>query len=136
LIVVYIKVTNFHVNNVEKPPVIKKEQKEENSIIKALSLNGKRVILPAEELYLRVDLNYKPKTVILYQTVLNKLNKYTLFGIEQILKLNDIKYSIIKSKNDLKLFINFDKKSQAEKILRLFRSYNFDVKLKEIKLSK
>jgi hypothetical protein len=136
LVITYIKVTNFHINNIEKPPVIKKEQKEENSIIKALNLNGKRVILPAKELYLRVDLNYKAKTVILYQTVLNKLNKYTLFGIEQILKLNDIKYSIIKSKQDLKLFINFDKKSQAKKILRLFRSYNFDVRLKEIKLSK
>jgi hypothetical protein len=136
LVITYIKVTNFHINNIEKPPVIKKEQKEENSIIKALNLNRKRVILPAKELYLRVDLNYKAKTVILYQTVLNKLNKYTLFGIEQILKLNDIKYSIIKSKQDLKLFINFDKKSQAKKILRLFRSYNFDVRLKEIKLSK
>jgi len=135
-IIVYIKILNYNIDNSEIKPKIVKETKEENSIIKALSLNEKKIILPAKELYLRIDLNYKPKIVILYQTVLNKLNKYTLFGIEQILKLNNIRYSIIKSKNDLKLFINFDKKSQANKIIELFKSYNFNVKLKEIKLKK
>ena len=135
MIVTYLKISNFNTNkNIIERPKITKEQKEENSIIKALSFNTKKVTLPARELYLRIDLNYKPKIVILYQAVLNNLNKYVLFGVEQILKLNNIKYSIIKSKNNLKLFINFDKKRQAQKIIRLFKSYNFDVKLKKIKL--
>jgi len=134
LIITYLKISNFNKNNniIEKPKITK-EQKEENSIIKVL-INTKKITLPARELYLRIDLNYKPKIVILYQAVLNNLNKYALFGIEQILKLNNIKYSIIKSKNNLKLFINFDKKNQANRIIRLFKSYNFDVKLKKIKL--
>jgi len=137
LIVTYLKISNFDINNsVKERPKITKEQKEENSIIKALSFNTKKITLPAKELYLRIDLNYKPKIVILYQAVLNNLNKYALFGIEQILKLNNIKYSIIKSKNNLKLFINFDKKNQANRIIKLFKSYNFDVRLKKIKLIK
>jgi hypothetical protein len=136
LVIVYIKISNFSINESETKPKIIKEKKEKSSIIKALNLNEKKIILPAKELYLRTDLNYSPKIVILYQTILNNLNKYTLFGIEQILRLNNIRYSIIKSKNDLKLFINFDKKSQAKRIIELFRSYNFNVKLKEIKIKK
>jgi hypothetical protein len=136
LVIVYIKISNYDIKSSETKPKIIKEQKEQNSIIKALNLNEKKIILPAKELYLRIDLNYSPEIVILYQTILNNLNKYTLFGIEQILKLNNIRYSIIKSKNDLKLFINFDKKSQANRIIKLFKSYNFNVKLKEIKIKK
>jgi hypothetical protein len=83
-------------------------------------------------LYLKVDLSYVSRTTILYQTIINKLNKYQIFGIEQILDLNHIKYSIIKSKNDLQLFINFDKKAQAVKIQKLFDKYGFNVKLKRV----
>jgi hypothetical protein len=136
LIIVYIKISNYNINNTQKGPKIVKETKEKNSIIKVLNLDEKKIILPAKELYLRIDLNYNPKIVILYQTILNNLNKYTLFGIEQVLKLNNIKYSVIKSQNDLKLFINFDKKSQANRIIELFKSYNFNVKLKKIKIKK
>jgi hypothetical protein len=113
---------------------IQKPKKEENSIIKLLAKANKEDIFPAKELFLKVNLDKIPKTTILYQTIINNLNKYQLFGIEQILELNNIRYSIIKSKNDLKLFINFDKKSQANKIQKLFRNYNFNVKLKEVKI--
>jgi len=133
LVIVYIKIINYNVDVEKSNPILKKQKEEKNNILKALSLNEKKIILPARELYLRVDLNYKPKIVVLYQMLLTNLNKYTVFGVEQILKLNNIKYSIIKSKNDLKLFINFDKKVEAKQITRLFKSYNFDVKLKKIK---
>jgi len=135
LIVVYIRISSVEIK--EKPEMVKNEKitEEINSVIKVLATTNVVKGFPAKELYLRVDLSYIPKTRILYQTILNKLNKYKLFGIEQILKLNNIRYSIIKSKNDLKLFINFDKKEQAEKIMKIFKSYNFNVKLKKLKIT-
>jgi hypothetical protein len=135
LIIVYLNISLPY----EKQPqqIIKREEIKEdvNSVLKALANSDTIEGFPAKELYLRVDLNYVPKTKILYQTILNRLDKYKLFGVEQILKLNNIKYSIIKSENDLKLFINFDKKGQAEKIMNIFKSYNLNVKLKKLKIT-
>jgi hypothetical protein len=34
----------------------------------------------------------------------------------------------------LKLFINFAKKREAEKVQKLFKNYNFNVTLKEVKI--
>jgi len=134
-VVIYIKISNFPVSEKKEKIEVKQEKKSEKSILKALNLNKNRIILPAKELYLRVDLNYIPKTktTILYQMILKKLNKYTLFGVEQILKLNNIRYSIIKTKNNLQIFVNFAKKEKAKYVLELFKSYNFNVKLREIK---
>jgi len=134
LLIVYIKISSVNVEkeNIKQP--ITPIKKEEKTIIKLLANTEVKEVFPAKELYLKVDLNYVPKTKILYQTIINNLDKYKLFGIEQILSLNNIKYSIINSKNNLKLFINFDKKSQAKKIQTLFKSYDFKVKLKEVKI--
>jgi len=134
LIIVYVNISSPDVKR--QSELIKKEEirEEVNSVIKALATTDTIRGFPAKELYLRVDLNYIPKTKILYQTILNNLDKYKLFGIEQILKLNNIRYSIIKSENNLKLFINFDKKRQAIKIMKIFKSYNFNVKLKKLKM--
>ena len=135
LIIVYIRISNisFKENRVVKQS--KEVEKERIDVIKVLADSKVKVVFPAKELYLKMDLNYVPKTTILYQTIINNLDKYKVFGIEQILELNKIRYSIIKSKNDLKLFINFDKKEQAEKIMKIFKSYNFNVKLKKLKIT-
>jgi len=134
LFVVYINISSINIEeNLDKAPVLV-EKKEEKTIIKLLANTEVKEVFPAKELYLKVDLNYIPKTKILYQTIINDLDKYKLFGIEQVLSLNNIKYSIINSKNNLKLFINFDKKEQAKKIQTLFKSYDFKVKLKKVKI--
>ena len=69
----------------EKPEMVKNEKITErvNSVIKVLATTNVVKGFPAKELYLRVDLNYVPKTRVLYQTILNKLNKYKLFGIDE-----------------------------------------------------
>ena len=134
LVVVYINISSVDIKPKKEIKIVQKTKKEENNIIRLLAKANKEDIFPAKELFLKVNLDKIPKTTILYQTIINNLNKYQLFGIEQILELNNIRYSIIKSKNDLKLFINFDKKSQANKIQKLFRNYNFNVKLKEVKI--
>jgi len=121
---IYISENKKNINNIVK----------NESILEKLSILKKKNRLPAKELYLRVNLNYRPKIKILYQAIIEKLSKYSLFGIEQILMLNNINYSILKTKNNLKLFINFDRKSQAQKIINIFNSYNFNIKLKRIKI--
>jgi len=117
----------------ESSPTNKIEKKRKD-IIKLLADSKKIDRFPAKELYFKVDLNYIPKTRILYQMVLNTLDRYQLFGVEQILKLNNLNYSIIRSENNLKLFINFAKKREAEKVQKLFEDYNFNVTLKEVKI--
>jgi len=132
--IVYFNISSIDIEKPYQPISTKTEKKEEKNIIKLLAENKIKTIFPAKELYLKIDLNYIPKTRYLYQTIIDNLDKYQIFGIEQILTLNNIKYSIIKSKKNLKLFINFDKKSQAIKIKRLFKNYNFNVKLQEVKI--
>jgi len=132
LIIVYINISSVNIKEKKEPLLKKVEKKEEITIVKLLANAKIKTIFPAKELYIKIDLNYIPKPKILYQTIIRKLDKYKLFGIEQILELNNIKYSIIKSENDLKLFINFDKKSQARKIKNLFKNYNFNVELKKV----
>ena len=134
LFLVYLNISDIDIKNNVTIPKEEVKKVEKQTVIELLANSDVKNLFPAKELYLRVDLNYIPKTKILYQTIINKLDKYKLFGIEQILRLNKIRYSIIKSQNDLKLFINFDKKSQAEKIKRLFKNYNFNVQLKEVKI--
>ena len=136
LIITYINISSVNIK--EKKEVFPEtiEKKEENSIVKLLANSKIKNIFPAKELYLKIDLNYIPKPKILYQVIIDKLDKYKIFGIEQILDLNYVKYSIIKTQNDLQLFINFDKKSQANKIKKIFKSYNFDIKLKKVKTIK
>jgi len=134
LFLVYLNISDIDIKNNVTIPKEEVKKVEKQTVIELLANSDVKNLFPAKELYLRVDLNYIPKTKILYQTIINKLDKYKLFGIEQILRLNNVRYSIIKSKNDLKLFINFDKKSQAVKIKRLFKNYNFNVQLKELKI--
>jgi len=132
--ITYLNISDVEIKN--NPKIVKNVVKlpEEKTIIKLLADAKIEYQFPAKELYLKVNLNFIPKTKILYQTIINNLNKYQIFGIEQILSLNNIKYSIIKSKNDLKLFINFDKKREAIKIQKLFDSYDFKVKLKKVEI--
>jgi hypothetical protein len=136
LVITYINVSSLNIKQdiVEKQNI--KSREEQKSILKVLATSKKYDVFPARELYLKVDLDSFRQSTILYQIILTNLNKYTIFGVEQILRLNNIRYSIIKSKKDLELFINFNKKLQANKIIKLFQSYNFNVKLKEIKTTK
>jgi len=134
LIIVYINISSVEIEKTQNIVEKNTELKEEKSIVKLLAENKIKTIFPAKELYLKIDLNYIPKTKYLYQTIIDKLDKYQIFGIEQVLTLNNIRYSIIKTKKSLKLFINFDKKSEALKIKKLFKNYNFDVKLQEVKI--
>jgi len=136
LIITYINISSVNIKEKKEVFPEKIEKKEENSIVKLLANSKIKNIFPAKELYLKIDLNYIPKPKILYQVIIDKLDKYKIFGIEQILDLNYVKYSIIKTQNDLQLFINFDKKSQANKIKKIFKSYNFDIKLKKVKTIK
>ncbi|NPA54795.1 MAG: hypothetical protein GXO40_00330 [Epsilonproteobacteria bacterium] len=134
LVVVYIRISGVDITPPKQTSPLVKPKKEELSIIKLLANTPSGDLFPAKELYLKVNLDFISKTHILYQTVINNLDKYTLFGIEQILQMNNIKYSIIKLKDDLKLFVNFTDVAQAKQIQQIFKSYNFDVKLKRVKV--
>ena len=134
LVIVYFNISQVDIQPQPTKSKPLKEKVEKLDVIQLLAQSKTKDLFPAKELYLRVDLNYIPKTKILYKTIIDNLNKYQVFGIEQILDLNHIRYSIIKTKNNLQLFINFDKKSQAKKIQLLFKNYNFNVQLKEVKI--
>ena len=132
LVGIYFKISAVNIDEKITHIPKKMELEEKLNILKVLANTKNKYQFPAKEMYLKVDLHLQTKTKILYQTIITNLDKYKIFGIEQILELNNIRYSIIKSQSDLKLFINFDKKAQAIKIQKLFKQYNFNVRLKKV----
>jgi len=132
LVIIYINISSVEFVAQEDNQEINIKKSKEITILELLAKREYNNLFPAKELYLKVNFTKKINTKILYKTIINNLNRYQIFGIEQILNLQKIKYSIIKSKNDLQLFINFDKKSQAIKIQKLFNDYGFKVTLEKV----
>ncbi len=130
---VYFKISFMSVQSTHKETPLTKNSIKEEKILKVLSSATKAEDeLPTTVLYYSVNLNFSIPVNIVYKTIINNLNKYQLFGIEQILKLNKIRYSIIKSTNGKKLFMNFATKNDADRIVSLMKRYNINIKMKKI----
>jgi hypothetical protein len=130
---IYIKVSFMDVEVETKETILKETSIKEEKILKALaSAEPSEDELPVRELYYSVNLNFVTPVNIVYKTIINDLDKYQLFGIEQILKLNKIKYSIIKSNKNKKLFMNFHTKSSADRVVNLMKRYNINIKMEKI----
>jgi uncharacterized protein YlaN (UPF0358 family) len=130
---VYFKVSFMDVEVIHKETPLTQDTIKEEKILKALSSTQKAEDeLPTKELYYSVNLNFLTPVNIVYKTIIDDLDKYQLFGIEQILKLNKIRYSIIKSKKGKKLFMNFSTKSSANRVVALMKRYNINIKMEKI----
>ena len=66
LVIVYFDVSDIKIEQVNTKVEKKSKSQEDVSIIKLLANSKKETIFPAKELYLKVDLNYVPKTKSFY----------------------------------------------------------------------
>ena len=127
LIVTYAKISKPEIEKIEvkKEEKLKSITKEE----KIINFSFNKVFFPARELNIKIDFE-KGKRVILYKVTL-KGDRFALFNIKTILNQESISYSIIESKKT-EIYIVFSSLKEAEKVLKIFKEYNFDIKLQKI----
>ena len=129
LSVIYIKISNPTVSIVGNTQ-IKKPQKTEMSVLKILKPEIK-YSFPARILFMKIGFNpfrYR----IIYKVTIKNADKFALFNIRTILENYNIHYSLFSSKKS-EIYIFFKDLNQANTILRLFKEYNFNIKITKIK---
>ena len=126
LIVTYAKISRPEIEKIEqKEEKLKSVPKKE----KMINFSFNKVFFPARELNIKIDFE-KGKKVILYKVTLNG-DRFALFNIKTILNQKNISYSLIESKKT-EIYIVFNSLNEAEKVLKIFKEYNFDIKLQKI----
>jgi len=104
------------------------ENKDEN-LFKIKQVNT--IELPVRVLYMKIDFQ-KHKFEVIYKVSIKNVDKYALFNIKEILDAYNVAYSMIKEKNT-EIYIFFKSLTQAERVLKLFKEYNFNIKIQKIK---
>jgi len=125
LILTYVKISKPFIPKEKKEKEIQKEKTEKFKVLKF-----KYYSLPARVLYEKIDFR-QIKIIILYKLTINNKDKFAIFNIVEVLRNNNISYSMIKQKNT-QIYVVFKSLKEAEKILNLFKYYNFPVKLQKI----
>ena len=125
LILTYVKISKPFISQEKKEKKLKKETKENFKL-----LEFKYYSLPARVLYEKIDFKHI-KALILYKLTIKNRDKFARFNIIEVLRNNNISYSMIKQKNT-QIYVVFKSLKEAEKILNLFKYYNFPVKLQKI----
>jgi len=127
LIITYVRISKPEIEKVEiKREEINELEKQREKII---DFSFDNFFFPARELNIRIDFE-KGKRVILYKLTLNS-DRFALFNIKTILNQENVSYSLIEGKKT-EIYIFFNSLNEAEKILNIFKEYNFDIKLKKI----
>jgi len=117
-------------------PDIEKIQPTEQNITKlktkgdVLKLSFNSYTFPAREMFMKIDFK-EYKNIILYKVVINANDEYAIFNIKAILENEGIAYSMLEKKKT-QIFILFKSLAQAEKIIKLFKNYNFKIKVEKI----
>jgi len=117
-------------------PDIEKIQPTEKNITKiktegnVLNLSFNSFNFPARELFMKIDFK-EYKNIILYKVTINANDEYAIFNIKAMLENAGVAYSMLEKKKT-EIFILFKSLRQAEKIIKLFKSYNFKIKIEKI----
>lgn len=129
----------FYINVVTPKPaptqINQKKQENEIKEIKLLNLLAdakvEKVHFPTRELYYKAGFT-KIEEKKLYKITINNVDKYKLFGIEQVLMINKIKYSIIRNNDNFQVFAHFSNRTNATQIKQLFKKYDINVQIEKI----
>jgi hypothetical protein len=121
-------------DKISQPEIRKIQPTEQNlTSIKAqgdvLNLSFKSYSFPARELFMKIGFK-EYKNIVLYKVVINTHDEYAVFNIKAILENEGIAYSMLEKKKT-EIFILFKSLSQAERIIKLFKSYNFKIKIEK-----
>jgi len=126
LSIVYVKIS---------APVNLKEPEIREKITnkpKIKELNATIYDFPARIAYMKIDIkNYR--YITLYKAEIDVNDKFTLFNVKELLKINKIPFSLKEDKRGIKIYILFRNLQEAKRIINLFKEYNFKIKLQKIK---
>jgi len=125
---IYIKISTPVIINQNNKAKINKKIFNEN--IKIIKTNFD-YSFPVRILYMKIG--FKPfKYQIIYKITIKNADKYALFNIKTILQSYNINYSLLSAKKN-EIYIFFKDFTQADSILKLFKEYNFNIKITKIK---
>jgi hypothetical protein len=117
-------------------PEIERFQPTEENLTKiktkeyVLKLSFNTYSFPAREMFMKIDFR-EYKNIILYKVTINANDEYAIFNIKAILENENIAYSMLEKKKT-EIFILFKSLAQAERIIKLFKSYKFNIKIEKI----
>jgi hypothetical protein len=127
LFITYDKISQPEIERTQPTEQTLKKIKTKDDVLK-LSFNS--FSFPAREMFMKVDFK-EYKNIILYKVVINANDEYAVFNIKAILENENIAYSMLEKKKT-QIFILFKSLAQAERIIKLFKSYNFNIKVEKI----
>jgi len=126
--IVYVKISTPEIKSeVKTTQSEKKEVKKEPNFKITNEFN-----FPARIAYMRVDFK-DVRYIELYKVEIDVNDKYTLFNVKELLKSNKVPFSMVEDKKGIKIYILFRDLTQADKVINLFKEYNFKIKLQKIK---
>ncbi|WP_456479112.1 hypothetical protein [Nautilia sp.] len=128
LFVTYDKISQPEIKNFQPTEFNKSEKIKIKGDVTKLFFNS--YTFPAREMFMKIDFK-EYKNIILYKVVINANDEYALFNIKAILENEGVVYSMLEKKKT-EIFILFKSLAQAEKIIKIFKSYNFKIKIKKI----
>ncbi|NPA87903.1 hypothetical protein [Caminibacter pacificus] len=125
---VYVKIStpekSFQTQKVEK-----KEKKVK--VLNDFKLETK-YDFPARIAYMSVDFR-DFRYIEIYKVEIDVNDKFTLFNVKELLKSQNIPFSMIEDKNGIKIYILFRNLAEADRVINLFKEYNFKIKLQKLK---
>jgi len=129
LFITYDKISQPEIEKIQpaKEKILK--PKNEDNVLKLFFKNN--VTFPAREMFMKIDFR-EYKNIILYKVTINANDEYAIFNIKAILENEGIAYSMLEKKKT-EIFILFRSLAQAEKIIKIFKNYKFDIKVEKIK---
>ena len=123
LFVTYDKISQPEIEKIQPTKQTITKTDAEGDVLK-LSFNS--FTFPARELFMKIDFK-EYKNIILYKVTINANDEYAIFNIKAILENENIAYSMLEKKKT-EIFILFKTLQQAERIIKIFKSYNFKIK--------
>ncbi len=127
LFITYDKISQPEIEKIQPTKQTITKTEAEGDVLK-LSFNS--FTFPARELFMKIDFK-EYKNIILYKVTINANDEYAIFNIKAILENENIAYSMLEKKKT-EIFILFKTLQQAERIINIFKSYNFKIKIEKI----
>lgn len=107
-------------------------EKSDDEWIKSFAKQSKKGFeYPVTELQIKLDLLQQLKDQTVYRVVIDDLDEYKFFCINQVLKAKDIKYSYFRSKGYIKLIVTAKDEEYLKSVLLQLKEYNINYKIEQ-----
>jgi len=122
-------------DKISQPEIERFQPTEENlTAVKTkedvLKMSFNSYSFPAREMFMKIGFK-EYKNIVLYKVTINANDEYAIFNIKALLENENIAYSMLEKKKT-EIFILFKSLAQAERIIKLFKSYKFNIKIEKI----